>query len=248
MATEQWNGIMNEKFVNAERANPYGKPAPLSDEQKAIERRWKTVFHADKIGPFNKLMGEISRVNEALQRFGVGPAFFDALSDDDFADPYLASKLTQRIGQLRSALSERRTLLAEYEEEAAAEDLARKRAAETSVERELREMREEIAKLKGGRHQEAPPHRDIQTSREAPPMPFTTPNLLSAATSYYGCTPAGARIDTTHSRHGAAVQLRRSDEVQVQASGPALTNADTLTLRPSSPADLERALRRDFVR
>jgi hypothetical protein len=238
--------MTNEELKNEARAALYRKPAPPTEEQKVKQRWWNSRVHAKPMGLLNEMMGNLGQVNERLKQFGVDPAVFDALNADELSDPDLGNKLTRRIAQLRGVLSERCSLLAEYEEDAAADELARERAAETPLERKVREQGEEIAQLKAGRHQEAPPRqRDIQPAREAPPMPFTTPNLLSAPGSY-GCAPADAPPVTPHYGRGAAVVQRRGDGVQ--ASGPAMPNVDTLTVRSSTPAELNRALLRDFVR
>jgi hypothetical protein len=227
------------------RAEMFRKPTvrvPTAAEQ-LMNRRAKAAVHKQQYEQIRRLEADIAGCNTRIVSYGGSavsvdvPAVLEDLPNKASLDD-LHRRLNKAFSEARSRLEQ---LKAEAEEERWREMLA----SETPLERKVRELEEEIAELKAGRHQEAPPQRDIQPSRHAPPMPFTTPNLLSAPGSY-GCAPAGAPPVTPHSRRGAAVVLRRGGGVQ--ASGPAMPNVDTLTLRPSSPADFVRAMQRDFVR
>jgi len=196
---------MNEELVKATaRAEMFQKPTvrvPTATEQM-MERRVRAALYKQEYEQIKRVKADLAESNAGIVSYGGSPVSVDVPAVlEDLPNKASLDDLHRR---LKKAFSEARSRLEQLDAEAAEERWQEMLASETPLERKVRELEEEVARLKAGRQQEAPPQRDIQPSRDVPPMPFTTPNLLSAPGSY-GCAPAGAPPLTPHYGRGAAV-------------------------------------------
>jgi hypothetical protein len=201
--------------------------------------------YVQEIAQIEKLRVAAAQINERLAKFGVAPAVFAPLTDEDLASLEITKILTRRIRELQEFLADREPILKEYEEEAAAQELARKRAMETPVERLQREFAE-LQTLCAAQQRELKHHKARLAELEAhsanlssaarhdPPaaaMPFAQENNLPPGA---GPPPRPA----ARSMRNAATSLGRREQTPAAFGMPNVVEAGRDT---SSPADFRRA-------
>lgn len=214
-----------EKLIKQFRAS---HPAAVVSPQQTIIRRWvNSRAHAAEIKQANKLTAALAAVDEQLlgrfQEAALNPV---AIVLEDLSHP----EICNHIRWQEQLLADRRSLLARHEAEVEAEERRRKLAAETPIEREIRELREEgaelreeVAELKAGLREAAPALQRSRPESGSAPMPFTTSDILAPPGSY-GFSPPGPPPSAPRSMRGggAGYVVHRGELGEGRSSTPAM--------------------------